>query len=142
LISVTADTNIYISGLNFGGKPRQFLMLAENRIFRLDISEAIMAEIQRVLAYPKIGWPEERIEKALRQIERFTHRAMITSKLNVVTADPSDNRLLECAIAMKSQYLVSGDEHLLALGQYEGIRIVTLTEFMEILRSDARRLEQ
>lgn len=135
--SVTADTNIYISGLNFKGQPRQFLMLAETGMFRLDISDAILAEIGRVLAYPKIGWPQERIQKALTQLERFTNRAAPTETLNVITTDPSDNRILECAIAAKSQYIVSGDSDLLVLAQHESIRILTLSEFMEIIRSDA-----
>jgi predicted nucleic acid-binding protein len=47
LASVTADTNIYISGLEFGGQPRNFLDLARAGIFRLDISDAIKQEVLR-----------------------------------------------------------------------------------------------
>jgi hypothetical protein len=56
--SVTADTNIYISGLNFSGPPRRFLNLARAGGIRLAISEAVMEETLRVLG-EKFHWPED-----------------------------------------------------------------------------------
>jgi len=50
----------------------------------------------------------------------------------VVTEDPTDNRILECAAAGKSEYLVTGDNHLLKLKQYGGTKIVNATDFLEI----------
>jgi putative PIN family toxin of toxin-antitoxin system len=137
VLSSTADTNIYISGLHFGGLPRRFLQLAEAGVFRLAVSEDILAEIAKVLAYEKIGWPPERIEKAIRQLRRFTELVQPTETLHLITADPTDNRILECAAAAKSQYLVTGDDHLLRLLQYGETRIVKLAEFMEILPSES-----
>ena len=62
--SVTADTNIYVSGLQFGGLPRRFLDLAAAREFRLDVSEPILGETLRVLR-DKFQWSPD----ALRQAE-------------------------------------------------------------------------
>ena len=133
MFSATADTNIYISGLHFGGLPRRFLNLAEAGIFQLAISEDILAEIARGLAYQKIGWPPQQIEKTLRQLRRFTKQIRPTETLQIVTADPSDNRILECAAASRSQYLVTGDDHLLRLQRYGETQILTVAEFLELL---------
>ena len=46
--------------------------------------------------------------------------------------DPPDNRILECASAAGSDYIVSGDKDLLRLGRYDSIRIVRVAEFLEL----------
>lgn len=51
--------------------------------------------------------------------------------LSVVRDDPDDDRVLECAIAGKVDYVVSGDRHLLKLKSYKGIPILTVRQFME-----------
>ena len=70
MVSATADTNIYISALNFGGNPRTFLELADAGKIRLSISGAILAEIGKVLRGDTFSWPEA-IERAQRHIARF-----------------------------------------------------------------------
>lgn len=138
MLSVTADTNIYISALNFGGLPRRFLSLAEaGGIFHLSISDAIVAEIGRVLRGKKFRWPEEEIRIAQRQISRFTEHVTAVDTLDAVTVDPSDNRILECAMTAQSEYIVSGDEHLLRLRQYNNARILKVADFMDILQRQA-----
>ena len=52
-------------------------------------------------------------------------------ELNAVPDDPDDNRVLECAVAGKADFIVSGDRHLLRLGNYEEIAIVTVRQFLE-----------
>jgi putative PIN family toxin of toxin-antitoxin system len=52
-------------------------------------------------------------------------------ELNAVADDPDDNRVLECAVAGKADFIVSGDRHLLRIGCYEGIAIVTVRQFLE-----------
>jgi predicted nucleic acid-binding protein len=49
-----------------------------------------------------------------------------------VKDDLTDNRILECAETGRSEYLVTGDKHLLKLGQFAATRIVTPAEFLEI----------
>ena len=52
--------------------------------------------------------------------------------MDVVKEDPTDNRIIECAAASGSEYLVTGDKHLLKVGQYQSVKIVTPAEFIEI----------
>jgi hypothetical protein len=53
--------------------------------------------------------------------------------LNVVQEDPSDNKFLECAIEGKADYLVSGDNHLLKLKEFEKVKIISVTDFLSII---------
>jgi predicted nucleic acid-binding protein len=78
--------------------------------------------VARVLRGDKFRWPEEEIVKAQRQIARFTKIVRPTETLHVITADPPDNRILECAATARADYIVSGDKHLLGLRQYGNAR--------------------
>ncbi|WP_429634742.1 putative toxin-antitoxin system toxin component, PIN family [Tunturiibacter psychrotolerans] len=138
MLRVTADTNVIISALNFSGNPARILDMAEEGSIRLVVSDDILDEVERVLRRPKCGWPQERIDDAIRQISGFTEHVQPTQRIDVVTEDPTDNRILECAIAGRSQYLVSGDKHLLKVGQFQGVRIITPAEFVEMMTQPER----
>jgi len=131
--SATADTNVYISGLRFGGVPERFLDLAAAGEFRLDIAEPILQETLRVLR-EKFHWNEEALREAEEDIRSYTNHVAPTETLDVIKADPPDNRILECAAAAKSDYIVTGDtRHVLPLGQYAGMPIVKPAAFLDIL---------
>lgn len=52
-------------------------------------------------------------------------------KINIIKDDPDDNKILECAVEGKVNYIVSGDKHLLRVRAYQGIKIITPREFMD-----------
>lgn len=138
MLRVTADTNIIISALNFPGNPARILDMAEEGTIRLAVSDDILNEVERVLRRPKFGWSQERIDNALREISAFTEHVEPKQRIDVVTEDPTDNRIVECAVASGSEYLVSGDKHLLKIGQYQGVKIVTPADFVEIIAQQGR----
>ena len=53
-------------------------------------------------------------------------------KVNVIKEDPSDDKVLECALSCKAEFIISGNKHLLELGEYKGIKILTPKEFLEL----------
>ena len=59
------------------------------------------------------------------------HRVTPGQRVSVVKADETDNRILECAQAAGSEYVVTGDKHLLQLGNFESIAIITVTAFLD-----------
>ncbi len=132
MLRVTADTNIFISGLNFRGKPFELLTLARAGKIELSMSDAIMVEIKRVLSL-KFKWPEEDVAAIEKQIDSFTHRVDPQQPVDLVRDDPTDNRILECALAARSDVVVTGDNHLLKFGQFGSTRILNVTEFLEEL---------
>jgi putative PIN family toxin of toxin-antitoxin system len=131
-LQVTADSNVYISALVFAGRPLQFLDAARAGIFRLAISDAILAEVQRVLR-DKFRWPREDLDEVAAALADFTVRVHPDQTIDAVPEDPDDNRVLECAVAAGSHDLVTGDGDLLRLGQYGGIRIMRVADFMQLI---------
>lgn len=126
---VTLDSNIYISALVFGGNPMRLLELATEGAIRVGISDAIIDEVQRVLL-TKFGWSAERVAAAIETIGTMTERTAPTEALEIVKTDPDGNRVVECAAAAGSEFIVSGDVDLLALGGFGGITIVTAATFL------------
>ncbi len=134
-MNVTADSNIYISALAFGGRALEFIEAARSGSFSLALSEALLAEILRVLQ-DKFLWSVEAIEEARQLIEEITVHTAPTEAIAAVASDPDDDRVLECAIAAGSGFIVSGDRDLLRLRQFRGVPILRLSEFLALIRRD------
>lgn len=131
-LDVTADSNIYISALVFGGRPLRFLDAARAGIFPIAISDPLLDEMFRVLR-DKFRWPPEDLGLAMTELASFTIRVHPTETISAIVDDPDDNRVLECAVAAGSNYIVTGDSGLLRLGRYRDTRIVKLAEFMSLI---------
>lgn len=131
MIRVCLDTNIFISALLFGGKPAEILELAAKEEIILVISPKILAEMSRVLR-KKFDWPETKIQKEVKAIISIS--TLIEPKIKIhKISDHSDNRILECAIEGKVDYIVTGDKkHLLPLANFKNIPIVTPGNFLKI----------
>jgi predicted nucleic acid-binding protein len=50
-----------------------------------------------------------------------------------VIGDPSDDLVLDCAVAASAQYLVTGDAHLLRLQTYQQVTIISPQDFLQML---------
>ena len=124
----TADSNIWVSGLNWYGKPHELLNLARDGKIELAISDAILDEFSRIL-HDKLEWSDDRLNSMRADVATFTKRVSSTETLDVVK-DPDDNRILECAVAAGSDVIVTGDTHLLQLGTYRGIKIMKVADFL------------
>jgi putative PIN family toxin of toxin-antitoxin system len=127
---VVADTNVFISALMFGGLPGRFLDLALRRKFTLVTSKALLDELDEKLL-GKFAVSESDALAIREKLERNTNLVDPDFQLNAVPDDPDDNCVLECAVAGSAEFIVSGDRHLLRLGGYEGIAIVTVRQFIE-----------
>jgi putative PIN family toxin of toxin-antitoxin system len=133
----TLDSNVYVSAFVFGGKPGRVIEMATEGTIDVVVSDAIIAEVRRVLA-TKFGWSADRAAMVVESIEAMTTRATPTEVLHAIERDPDDNRVLECATAAQSEFVVTGDNDLLALGSFRGIAIVTVASFVQ--RFDVQRL--
>jgi uncharacterized protein len=129
VLSVTADTNIYISAFNYRGNSRELINLANAGAIRLDLSEDIIRETVRVLV-DKFGWSREGARLAEDQMRRFGNVVTPGERVDVVKEDPADNRILECARAARSNFIVTGDKDLLRLGDFEDTPIVRVADFL------------
>lgn len=125
---VVLDTNIFISALNFGGKPGILLEMALTQVFTLVVSEEILDELQRVL---RVRFDSDRgaVAAALGDIRKAA--MLVTPRLTFSDCqDPDDNRILEAAVEADADLIVSGDKHLLRMKRFRGIDILTASEFL------------
>ena len=83
-----------------------------------------------MLDYPKFSFTEEEKTRFKALISAMAVFVTPRTRLDIVKEDPSDNRILECALVAKADFIISGDEHLLALGKLEGTMIVSAGQFM------------
>jgi putative PIN family toxin of toxin-antitoxin system len=105
-------------------------------------SVAILYEIERVLRYPKVAalhhLPESELQEFLRLLAEEGLVIEPAERL-LVSPDETDNRYIECALAGRADYLVTADKlHLLPIGDYEGIQIVSPARFLAVLQLGSR----
>jgi uncharacterized protein len=131
---VTLDTNILISALGWNGNPRRILEKITRGEIELFISHEQFNEFLRVLNYERLGFTTEEKNKYKTLISELATFVKTPIKLGVIKSDPSDNRILECAMIASVDYIVTGDKsHILPLKKFGRIKIVTATEFLNIL---------
>lgn len=131
------DTNVLVSALLARSSlPAHLITLWRENRFDLLTSAAQLDELARVTRYPKI---RERLTPALagRLINELRNLAIVVANLPqvMVSADPFDNYVLAMAVAGAADFIVTGDKRdLLGLRLYEGIRIMTARDFLEMSR--------
>jgi putative PIN family toxin of toxin-antitoxin system len=130
---VTLDTNLYVSAFEFGGVPMRLLQMGLDGEIEIAVSQPIIDETMRVLR-EKFHWSSAELRDALLVMESCANKVTPMETLSEVPADPTDDRIIECAAAARSDYLISGDKHLLNLGSYRGTRIVKPAEFLAVER--------
>jgi putative PIN family toxin of toxin-antitoxin system len=136
MICVLLDTNIWISALLFGGLPSRLLVLALARSLRIVTSPVLLDELDEKLRR-KFRMPNDQADDTRLRLENWCDVISTTASISFVRDDPDDDRVLECAVAGRADYIISGDKHLLHLGSYNGIAIVTVREFMDIMNPPA-----
>ncbi len=136
---VLLDANIWISGLLWGGNPRRIIQLAVSEQIVLYSSKLLIEELQTTLDYPKL---QRRLEKLTITVEELlVEVARITQLCQPVTIsdlsqlrDPKDKIVLETAVSVPVEVIVSGDEDLLILKEFQQIPILTTKQFLENYR--------
>jgi uncharacterized protein len=130
-LKIVCDTNVLISALVFsGGLPDKILRaILANRLVHF-ISPDLLGELVLVLQKKFRLPPAERV----RIVELITDNSTMVypvERLALIKSDPTDNRVLECAVEARAQFLVSGDKkHLLPLIRVKQVRIVSPAEFV------------
>jgi len=133
-IKAVFDTNVYISGIVYGGVPRDLLILAEEQRFKLFISVEILLEIVEKLR-ENFLWNEDKIELVIATVSKTATLVKTKRRLAVVKDDKSDNKIIECAYSSKAKLVVSGDKHLLRLRKVMGIEVVKPRDFYKTIVS-------
>ena len=130
MIRVVVDTNVFISSF-FGGNPRKIIDHWKSGKITLCLSKPIIDEYIEVLRRLELQ-NEKEIDELL---SLFAHGFNVvftakTPELHIVEKDPDENRFIECAVALKAKFVISGDKALKAIQDYMNIKIVSPREFL------------
>jgi hypothetical protein len=129
---VVIDTNVFVSSF-FGGKPRKIIELWKQGKITLCFSREIIDEYITVLQ--RLGLQnEEELKELLSLFARGFNSLFIakTPDLKVVLDDPDDDKFIECAVALKAQFVISGDKALTSISEYIGIKLVNPKSFLDV----------
>ena len=127
---IVLDTNVLISALLFGGKPRRVLNLVISGSVDCTLSPVILDELKEVLQRPKFGFSADVCLHLIEELHGICDIISPSVSVEVIGSDPDDNRILECAKGAQAHFIVSGDPHLLDLGRFEKIRILSPAEYL------------
>lgn len=139
MLRIVLDTNVLVSALGWRGNPRKILTMGIDGKLILVESPQLIDEFMAVLAGPKFSFisGKDKMEfcKSLVKISELVEP---TIRLDVIKKDKNDNRVLECAIAGKADYIVSGDAHLLKLKKHSKVNIVNSKAMVDIIEKVLR----
>jgi len=124
ITKVVFDTNVLISATLWENSVAQkFLFKCIKENVQIFSSQEIIEEYKEILARD-FDYKEQEIGEILEKVFQFVTLVNPSKKVDIVKEDADDNKIIECAIESKSEYIVSYDKHLLTLKEFEGIKIV------------------
>ena len=137
MLKVTLDTNVLISGTFWEGEAYKIMQLIEQKKIECHLSKAILEEYNKVLhseeILEKISEHHLKIKSVMIKVIEMCSIVEPKTCILVVDEDPDDNKILECAVEARVNYIVSYDEHLLKLKEFEGIRIILPKELLKVV---------
>ncbi len=121
---IVLDTNIYIAAAQSSGLAKKVLdVIFENKSLTLVTSIEILQELSDKLLH-KFHWIKEKVNSYLKDIIIISQRVRPNEKLYIVSRDPNDNKILECAVAGDADIIVTLDQDLIKLKKFRNIAIV------------------
>lgn len=131
---VVFHTNIHVSAFTVpGGRAETALLKAIEGEVQLVISKPRSHELLDVMAR-KFGRDAEEPARIAVFLAELAEVAQPRREIEVLK-DDADNRILECAVAGRADVIVTGDQAILGLGEYQEVRITTLREFLATRRT-------
>ena len=141
MLRAVLDANVFVSAfIRPEGPPGQLLRLCiEEQAFELVVSDSILDELRRSLAYPRV---QKYISASHHELEAWVAAIGLLAipvegaiRHHVVRDDPDDDKYIAAALDGRAEFVVSGDRHLLDLKEYEDIRFVPPRAFLDLLKS-------
>jgi uncharacterized protein len=140
-VQIVIDTNVIVSSYMFpNSTPGAIIEYWHANAFKLLISTLLIAEYERVLQYPhvrsRIKLTEGEFARSIAIVRKQGLLVEPNADLRVVADDPDDDIIVATALAGNADFIVSGDRHLLEIGEHAGIRIIPPSVFLVILEQD------
>jgi len=141
-LKLVLDTNIYISAFYWGGNSQKVINRIIEGIDELFITDQIINEISDVMARPKFKTEKEIIVGYINTIKNSSKKINIEGKIKGICRDKNDDDKIECAVTSEADFLLTGDNDLLVIKNYNNIRILTQKEYLDIINNSYSTLQQ
>lgn len=132
MIKLVLDSNVIISGIVFGGKPRKLLQHVIEGGLELYLSKEIINEVIEILR-KKFKYPHRMLLAVDNELASIWIIVEPDIKVDFITEDEDDNQIFECALSAECDYIVSGDHHLLSIKNHQSIEIKSVSEFLDMI---------
>jgi putative PIN family toxin of toxin-antitoxin system len=129
------DTNVYVAEALIGEAAEDMLAVTERASWRIYVSSYVLDEFERVMT-EELGYSPRFASLSRRRIVRRAGMVEPGASRHDVPDDVKDTPILRAALEARADYLVTNDRHLLDLNPYEGLRIISMTEYHGILVSE------
>jgi putative PIN family toxin of toxin-antitoxin system len=134
-MKVFFDTNVYVAEALLGAAAEEMLAATERASWRIFVSTYVLDELERVMT-EELGTSRRLAVLSRRRIARRAEMVEPGPSRHVVPQDAKDTPVLRAALEARADYLVTNDPHLLDLNPYEGLRILSMTEYFDLLASE------
>ena len=136
VVKTVLDTNVFISAILFKSEANKLVALWQcNKIIFL-ISKEVLEEYIKVLSYPKFRLTNEEVKYIIEEeLLPFVKPIKTKSKFNIIVNDPSDNKFISLAVDGNAAYIISGDNHLREIKEFQKIKIITIKKFLSIIQT-------
>ncbi len=140
MLRAVLDANVFVSAaIHPGGPPGRIIeRFLRNNTFTLVLSPGIIEEVLRALTYPKVRrYVRRDLDPALwfEDLVVLAELVLGTYQVSDVSKDPDDDKYLAAAVEGRASFVVTGDPHLLAVGQHDGVRVLSPRAFLDLLGS-------
>ena len=131
-MKVVFDTNILVSAMLWRGTPYRCLLAIRAGFAELILSPPILEEFRGVLS-KKFAITQEDVEDNIAVVRESSTLIDIPGILHVIMDDPDDDKFIETALVAGAPVVVSGDKHLLRLGDYAGVKVISARVLLDML---------
>jgi putative PIN family toxin of toxin-antitoxin system len=135
MFRVVLDTNVLVSAIISDGKSRELLKKGIANQYSIVMSDLILKELITVLRRPKFDLSEDELQRTILALIRTAEVVNVKTKIKVVKEDPKDDMIIETAIDGCADTIVTGDNHLLVLKCFRGIKVTTVENMLASLQT-------
>jgi uncharacterized protein len=147
VLTAVIDSTVLVSAfLTKGGVSAELLRYAREGVFVVFLSEEILTETEHTLSYPRIRarytYTDEDVTDFLDRLRLAADLITDLPGLTGIVRDPNDDMIIATARRANTAYIVTRDDDLLSLQQYEDISILTPEAFIAIVREYRRHTDE
>jgi putative PIN family toxin of toxin-antitoxin system len=132
MVRAVLDTNVLVSALIDNGKPRKLVLELLDK-HTVILSRQMLAELADVISRDKFTVTSSQVDRFVSSLVRMSKMVPDNARFKVLSEDPDDDVVINTAYSGRAEFIVTGDRHLLTLGQFNKTKIVSVNQMQEIL---------